>query len=101
MKMKIESGEPILVVLQNPREKIWGILREINQAGVFLRGIDLNSFEDFVLAIRDESPFYGYNEQFIPMWRVEKLTLDTPDGDIPSLNEQFEQRTGTKLPNVL
>ncbi len=91
--MKIETGDPILIILQNPREKIWGILREINQSGVSVRGIDLNSFEDFVLSIAHKNVFYGLNEQFIPMWRVERIAKDEPDGDIPSMREQFEERT--------
>jgi len=94
MNMKIKEGDAVLIVLQNPREKIWGILREINQAGVFVRGIDLNSFEDFVLSVIQKEPFYGLSEQFFPMWRIERITMDDADGDIPSMQAQFEERTG-------
>ncbi len=95
--MKIIKGEAVLAVLQNPREKIWGILREVNASGIFLCGIDINSFEEFILAASGETPFYGLGEQFIPMWRVERITKDDADGDIPSMQEQFEQRTGKTL----
>ncbi len=98
--MKIETGEPILIVLQNPREKVWGVLREINQAGIFVRGIDLNSFDDLVVAVANNDTVYGYNEQFFPMWRIERITKDIPEGDIPSMQEQFEQRTGTKITDL-
>ena len=99
--MKIETGEPVLIVLQNPREKIWGILREINGAGVFVRGIDLNSFEEFVLSVVHEEPFYGLSEQFFPMWRVERISRDDPDGDIPSMDQQFSERTGSTLADLV
>ncbi len=95
--MKLKKGEPTLIVLQNPREKVWGVLREINQAGVFVRGIDLNSFDEFVRAISNDKPFYGLSEQFFPMWRVERISKDDADGEIPSMLEQFEQRTQTKF----
>ncbi|MEZ5344323.1 MAG: hypothetical protein R2681_02100 [Pyrinomonadaceae bacterium] len=98
--MKLKEGDPVLLILQNPREKVWGVLRELGQAGVFLRGIDLNSFEDFVLAISNEAPFYGLSEQFYPMWRVERVALDDMDGDIPSLEQQFYERTGMKITDL-
>ena len=98
--MKIDTGEPIIIVLQNPREKLWGVLREINQSGVFVHGINLNAFEDFVQAVANEQPFYGLNEQFFPMWRVERVSKDDPDGDIPSMKNQFELRTKLKLSDI-
>lgn len=95
--MKIETGEVVTVILQNPREKIWGILREINASGVFIRGLDLNSFEDFVRAVGAGEVFYGFDEQFFPLWRVEKIVRDDANGDVPALRELFEQRTGYNI----
>ena len=45
------SGTPVLLVLHTPREKCWGVLDEITAAGVFLRGLDLNAFDDWVSAV--------------------------------------------------
>lgn len=90
--MRIKTGEPILIVLQNPREKVWGVLRELNQAGVFVRGMDLNSFDEFVRSVANDEAFYGLSEQFFPMWRVERISKDEADGEIPSMHEQFETR---------
>ncbi len=95
--MRIIEGTPIVIVLQEPREKIWGVLREISSAGVFVRGLDINSFEDFVQAAIHDTPFYGIGDHFFPMWRIEKVTKDEPDGDIPSLEQQFEQRTELRI----
>ncbi len=94
---KIEAGECVIMVLREPREKIWGILGEIDSAGVFVRGLDLNAFEDFIRAITNHEPFYGLGENFFPMWRVERISRDENDGDIPSLHSQFEHRTGLML----
>jgi hypothetical protein len=91
---KIETGETIIIVLREPREKIWGVLGEINAAGVFMRGIDLNAFDDWTRAITNNEPFFGMSDYFFPMWRVERITKDERSADLPSMAEQFEQKTG-------
>jgi len=90
----IESGAFVILVLHSPREKCWGMLEEINAAGVFLRGLDLNAFDDWVRAIAHDEPFLGLSDLFFPMWRVERLSRDESAGGVLSLAEQFEQRTG-------
>jgi hypothetical protein len=95
--MKIQTDDVVTIILQNPREKIWGVLREVNQTGVFVRGIDLNIFDDFVRAIANDETFYGLSEQFFPLWRVEKIVRDDANGDVPALGEQFQQRTGKQI----
>jgi hypothetical protein len=94
---KIESGEIVILVLHSPREKILGRLHEINASGVFVRGIDLNAFDDWTRAIVNDEPFFGMSDYFFPMWRVERLSRDERSGEVPALAEQFEQRTGIGL----
>lgn len=93
----IEAGAAVVIVLHSPREKCWGVLDEINAAGVFLRGIDLNAFDDWSRAVAHDEPFIGLTDMFLPMWRVERLTRDESAGGVPSLAEQFEQRTGRSV----
>jgi hypothetical protein len=93
----INRGAAILVVLHSPREKCWGVLDEISAAGVFLRGIDLNAFDDWTQSVAHDEPFAGLTDLFFPMWRVERLTRDESSEGLPSLAEQFERRTGRKL----
>ncbi|MGH9900803.1 MAG: hypothetical protein ACRD68_03085 [Pyrinomonadaceae bacterium] len=95
--VKISSGAIVLIVLHSPREKCWGVLDEINAAGVFLRGIDLNAFDDWTRAVAAGETFIGLTDIFFPMWRVERLTRDERAGEIPSLAEQFEARTGRRV----
>jgi hypothetical protein len=94
---KIEAGETIIIVLREPREKIWGILDETNSAGVYMRGIDLNAFDDWVKALVNREPFFGMSDYFFPMWRVERVIRDEPSGEIPSMAEQFQQKTGLEI----
>jgi hypothetical protein len=41
------KGAMVLVTLNTPREKFWGAVLDISPSGIAMRGIDLNSFEDF------------------------------------------------------
>ena len=97
----IAAGSPVVVYLHSPREKMWGVLRELNTAGVFIRGIDLNTFDDWVqMVIRGERNI-GLTQTFLPMWRVERVSLDESLDDIPSLAAQFCARVGIPLNDYL
>jgi hypothetical protein len=100
-RMHIQSGQPIVLVLHSPREKCWGILDELSVAGVFLRGLDLNSFDDWVQAVSHDEPSMGLSDLFFPMWRVERISRDEASGGIPSLYEQVEQRTGRSVQELI
>ena len=95
--MKIESGENVIAVLHTPREKLFGVLDDISAAGVALRAIDLSYFDDWCAAIANNEPHLSMSDSFIPMWRVEKISRDASDGEVPSLAEQFEKRTGRSI----
>lgn len=97
----IQPGAAILVVLHSPREKCWGVLDRIDAAGVFLRGLDLNSFDDWQQAVAHNEPFVGLGDLFFPMWRVERISKDETAGGIPSLQEQIERRTGKSLHELM
>ena len=97
----IKAGAAVVLVLHSPREKCWGVLNEITAAGVTLRGLDLNAFDDWTSAVAHDEPFVGLTDIFFPLWRVERLTRDEPAEGVPSLAEQFEHRTGRKLEEFL
>ncbi len=98
--VRLTNGVAVIVVLHSPREKCWGVLEEISAAGVFLRGVDLNAFDDWVRAVKNDEPFFGFNDVFFPMWRIERLSRDESSGGIPSMEEQFAQRTGRDIRDV-
>lgn len=91
--MRIEAGAFVIVVLREPREKCWGALDSITDAGVYLRGLDLLAFDDWARAVAHDEPFFSPADVFFPMWRIERIARDERTGDIPSLAEQFEHRT--------
>jgi hypothetical protein len=92
----------VLAYLREPTEKLWGVLRRLDPAGVTIEGVDLASFDDWVAQVeRQEDAVVGPSILFVPMARVEKVLLDRPSGNLPSLAERFERRTGRRVQDVL
>jgi len=92
----------VVVSLHSPKEKVWGELLEMSTAGVTLRGIDLNAFDDFVSEIlHPEGDRMGLPTLFFPMLRIERIALDEARGSIPSLAEMFERKVGRSLVDYL
>jgi hypothetical protein len=77
------------------------MLDEITGAGVFLRGLDLNSFDDWISAVVHQEPFIGLGSMFFPMWRVERIAKDEASSQVPSLRQQAEQRTGRSFAELM
>jgi hypothetical protein len=88
-----QPGTMVVVTLSNPREKLWGAILALSAEGLSLRGIELASFEDLVALVKDGEPF-SLGVVFFPMHRVERMELDLPDGNIPSLSQRFSAKTG-------
>jgi hypothetical protein len=93
------AGNLVIVTLNMPREKFWGELLALTPAGASLRGIDLNSLDDFARQVRDGDQVNA-NMVFFPMHRIERIEADVRNGDIPSLQERFENKTGRAFPSV-
>src|SRR5437588_12949050 len=87
------AGTVVVVTLNMPREKFWGTLLALTPAGASLRGIDLNSIDDFARQVRDGDQVDA-NIVFFPMHRIERIESDSRNGDIRSLHERFENKTG-------
>ena len=84
----------VLVNLQNPREKVWGILLSIQASGITVRGIDLNSFDDWSRSVAKGESEMGLSTTFLPIHRVERVTEDESIGHVRSLTDLFEERVG-------
>ena len=92
----------VVISLHSPKEKLWGELVDISNAGVTLRGIDLSSFDDFVSQIlHPDGDRMGLPTLFFPMLRIERIALDEARGSIPSLAEVFAKKVGWSLPDYL
>ena len=86
-------GAIVIVTLCNPREKFWGMILALAPEGLSLSGAELASFEDLTVMVKDGEPFTPA-VVFFPMHRIERVELDLPDGNLPSLSQRFLARTG-------
>lgn len=92
---EMPPGAPVIVNLNAPSEKFWGILGEIGVAGVVLRGISIESFDDWMAqAARGEERTIDLVTMFIPLFRLERVFLDETVGEVESYAERFRRRVG-------
>ena len=88
----------VILSLQSPKEKIWGELLAITPAGITIRGVDLNSFEELLRqAAAGELGGGAISTAFYPMHRVERMAMDESSPDIPSLAQRFQKRVGVSF----
>jgi hypothetical protein len=87
------TGSMVVVTLGNPRDKFWGMILALAPAGLSASGIELASFDDFVVMVKDGESF-SPAVVFFPMHRIERIELDLPDGSLPSLTQRFSAKTG-------
>ena len=86
---------PVVVYLQAPKEKVWGLLVSTMAAGVVVRGIDLAAFDDWMRQeARGEDALLGASTVFYPMTRVERMEKDETVGPHPSYCRALRARGG-------
>ena len=87
------AGAIVVVTLGNPRDKFWGMVLSLSAEGLSISGIELASFEDLIVMVKDGDSF-NPAVVFFPMHRIERIELDLPDGNLPSLSQRFSAKTG-------
>jgi hypothetical protein len=98
----INPGSIVVVNCGNPREKMWGCVIRLDMSGVVIRGLDLESVEDW---LRQES-FGGDGALvpstfFLPMHRVLRIDLDESAGPVESFADRFRSMSGRDVHDVL
>lgn len=98
----MEVHSIVIVSLTSPKEKIWGQLIALTPSGTTVRGMEINSFDDFLrqLLHHDEATV-GMATVFYPMHRVERIAMDEASGSIPSLADQFCHKVGMTIQEYL
>ncbi|MBK8792266.1 MAG: hypothetical protein IPN59_03750 [Holophaga sp.] len=95
LALPFERGQLVVVLLREPRERLWGRLLGLEAAGIALRGVDVSPWEEIMGLVRKgEVEMVALSSRFYPMHRLESLYLDEPSSGVPSLGEQFLARTG-------
>lgn len=93
-------GALVIVTLSNPREKFWGMILVLAPEGLSLSGVELASFEDLAVMVKEGEPFTPA-VVFFPMHRIERVEVDSPDGSLPSLAQRFLAKTGLEPSTAL
>ena len=97
-----EKNALVIVNLINPKEKFFGVLTALSPAGLTMRAINLDSFDDWVRQIaRDDDSDLELITMFVPLFRVERIFLDEASGQIKSFSQRFEDLTGNSIQNYL
>ncbi len=93
--MKINSF--VIVNLTEPKEQFWGLLLDIKNYGITIKGINVNSFEDWARQVRKSEKNIDVITIFFPMHRIEKIFLDENMGILPSMSSQFKSISGIEV----
>lgn len=92
----MDAGTLVLVHLVQPKEKYWGVLLALGPAGVTLRGLELDLFDDWARQRRQGvEGELGVSTLFVPLHRVEKLFEDSRVGSVASYAERFYEIVGS------
>jgi hypothetical protein len=101
----IEGFDPqslVILNLVNPKEKFFGVLNALSAAGVTIRAVNLDSFDDWMHEVaRGEEQNIELITMFVPLFRVERIFLDEPAGTIKSYAQRFEAVVGMTVAQYL
>ena len=94
-RFDLVGGVPVILYLQAPKEKIWGILLSMTTAGIVVRGLDLVVFDDWMRQeARGEDAGLGLATIFYPMYRLERMERDETLGPLVSYADHFHREVG-------
>lgn len=95
LQLPFQPGDWVVLVLRDPRERVWGRLLGLEPAGVAIRGMDVKPWEEIIrLVSGGQGEQVAVGTHFYPLHRLESLYLDEPAMGIPSLQAEFASRTG-------
>lgn len=95
-------GSLVVVHCHNPSEKMWGKLLRLDPLGVVLRGLNLNSIEDWLAQEKiGQDGFITPSTVFIPVHRLERIYIDESTRVAPALGERFTEACGVDVREAL
>ena len=98
----IGAGSLVVVNCGNPREKMWGCILRLDLSGVVVRGLDLDSVEDWIREERSGAGAgVGPSTFFIPMHRVVRIDLDESRGAVEGFGDRYRAACGREVREVL
>jgi hypothetical protein len=98
----IATGAMVVVHCQSPKEKLWGLLLRLDSVGVVIRGLDLNSVDEWIRQQREMgSGLISPSTQFVPMHRLERIYLDEPGSGFEGYGQRYASLCGGDVRRAL
>ena len=98
----VEVGSLVILHCGNPREKMWGILQRLDAVGAVVRGLDLDSVEDWLRQERAGGDrLLGPSTFFVPMARVVRIDLDESTVAVESYADRYRAACGGDVRDAL
>jgi hypothetical protein len=98
----IDTGSMVIVNCGNPREKMWGYVVRLDTSGVVIRGLEIESLDDWLRQERaGGEALIGPSTFFVPMHRVVRIDLDESRGAIESFADRFHAASGRDVRDAL
>jgi hypothetical protein len=95
-------GSIVVVNLHDPKQKIWGLLHDVNAAGVVVRGLDLEVFDDWMRQeARGGEVQIGVTTAFYPLSRIERIELDETVGCVQGYAVRYKEMVGRPAGDAL
>jgi hypothetical protein len=92
----------VVVNCSNPREKVWGLLIRLDSVGAVVRGLDLNSVDDWLRQERNQGDSLIAPGTFlIPTHRILRIDLEESGGLVSSFGDRYTSACGGDVRDAL
>ena len=98
----IEAGSLVVLHCANPREKHWGLLIRMDGLGVVVRGLDLDSVEDWLAQERGGGDqLIAPSTFFVPTHRLVRVDLDESGPVVTGYGDRYRRELGRDVRRTL
>ncbi len=102
LSLSIEAGSLVVLHCANPREKHWGLLIKMDDLGVVVRGLDLESVEDWLTQERGGSAaMIAPSTFFVPTHRLVRIDLDESGPVVTGYGDRFQRECDRDVRSAL
>jgi len=97
----MDLGEIVVVSCSGPKEKFWGVLLGLTVAGATVRGIPLDTCEDWLRQNASDGPaMIGPVTIYVPAHRLERIEIDESSEAVECFADRF-RRVARREPKEL
>lgn len=97
-----DVGALVIVHCRDPREKMWGVLVRLDPVGLVLRGLDLDSVEDWLRQERSGGErLIAPSTCFLPTHRISRVDLDESGVAVDSYGDRYAEACGRDVREAL